>query len=87
MLVLLEASSPSSLFCLVRVRRRAWWLCWGRLPLLLTLLNAGEEEAMVVVLEASSPSPSLCLAEAVAACAAPWSLRGGALACVSWLYF
>jgi hypothetical protein len=32
---------------------------------------------MVVVLEASSPSPSLCLAEAVAACAAPWSLRGG----------
>ena len=32
---------------------------------------------MVVVLEASSPSSSLCLAEAVATCAAPWSLRGG----------
>jgi hypothetical protein len=58
MVVVLEASSPSSLFCLVRVRRRACWLCWRRL---LTLLNAGEEEGMLVVLEASSPSSSLDL--------------------------
>jgi hypothetical protein len=32
MLVVLEAFSPSSSFCLVRVRRRAWWLCWRRPP-------------------------------------------------------
>ena len=33
----------------------------GVLPLLLTLLGAGEEEGMVVVLEAFSPSSSLFL--------------------------
>jgi hypothetical protein len=61
MVVVLEAFSPSSLLCLVRVRRSAWWLCWRRPPLLLTLLGAGEEECMVVVLEASFTSSSLCL--------------------------
>jgi hypothetical protein len=61
MVVVLGASSPSSSLCLMRVRRRARWLCWGRPPLLLTLLGAGLEEGMVVVLGASSPSSSLCL--------------------------
>jgi hypothetical protein len=32
LVVVLEASSPSSLFCLMRVRRMACWLCWGRPP-------------------------------------------------------
>jgi hypothetical protein len=61
MVVVLEASSPSSLLCLVRVRRRACWLRWRRPPLLLILLGAGEGEGMIVVLGASSPSSSLRL--------------------------
>jgi hypothetical protein len=61
MLVVLEASFPSSLLFLLQMMGRAWWLCWRRPTLLLTLLVAGEEEGMLVVLEAFSPSSLLCL--------------------------
>jgi hypothetical protein len=56
MVVVLEASFPSSLLCLVH-----GGCAGGVLPLLRTLLGAGEEEDVVVVLEASSHSSSLCL--------------------------